>query len=105
MHLTNDGCYGYKLENINNSIFILINKNCLFFLFDFLFLIQNIKKILNFFEIKMSREKKSKIKQETIFGWFPHEEEKPRRSPVDVYMNLGSRHPKEESFIGRFFSK
>ncbi|RNA06155.1 IQ-DOMAIN 14-like isoform X3 [Brachionus plicatilis] len=47
----------------------------------------------------MSKEKTSNVLRETTFGWFPIEEDKAKRSPIDVYMNLGSRHPKEESFV------
>ncbi|CAF1048192.1 unnamed protein product [Brachionus calyciflorus] len=49
----------------------------------------------------MIQDKKlSNVHKESIYGWFPAPvEDSPKRSPIDIYMNLGSRHPKEESFL------
>lgn len=51
----------------------------------------------------MSKVRTNNVSRETIYGWFPTDEDKPKRSPTDIYMNLGSRHPKQESFVGRIF--
>lgn len=51
----------------------------------------------------MSKVKTSNVSRETIYGWFPIDEDKPKRSPTDIYMNLGFRHPKEDSFVGKIF--
>jgi len=45
------------------------------------------------------RAKKSTVKNESIYGWYPSEGEKSRGDPKEIYSKLGTRPPRDQSYI------
>ena len=45
---------------------------------------------------------KNKPNKECLYGWYPGGNEAPRHDPKDIYVNLGSRPPRDQSYIGIF---
>ena len=43
---------------------------------------------------------RNKPSKETLFGWYPGGNEAPRTTPKDIYINLGSRPPRDQTYTG-----